>query len=169
MKLLSQNQLRPHRFVSLVIACLQACQKLPGFHLCLIKAWSHSFARILENEIHPGSVRQISMIIHFPITVVIQSDIEPIVRRLLGVGSFLVDRRFYSSRSSATCGIIQEEEETEAMGDSSDSEAFEITDLVHQFMAVTGAEDTMALSYLQQSSWNVEVCSAVFLLTFQLP
>ena len=47
------------------------------------------------------------------------------------------------------------------MGDSSDSEEFEITDLVHQFMAVTGAEDTMALSYLQQSSWNVEVC-AVF-------
>ena len=48
------------------------------------------------------------------------------------------------------------------MGDNSDSEEFEITDLVHQFMAVTGAEDTMALSYLQQSSWNVEVCSAVF-------
>ena len=55
------------------------------------------------------------------------------------------------------------------MGDSSDSEEFEITDLVHQFMAVTGAEDTMALSYLQQSSWNVEVCSAGFLLTFQFP
>ena len=56
------------------------------------------------------------------------------------------------------------------MGDSSDNEEYEITDLVHQFMAVTGAEDTMALSYLQQSSWNVEVC-AVFLLnkTFQLP
>ena len=52
------------------------------------------------------------------------------------------------------------------MADSSDSEEFEITDLVRQFMAVTGAEDTMALSYLQQSSWNVEVCSAVFLLTF---
>ena len=47
------------------------------------------------------------------------------------------------------------------MGDSSDNEEYEITDLVHQFMAVTGAEDTMALSYLQQSSWNVEVC-AVF-------
>lgn len=166
MKLLSQNQLRPHRFVSLVIACLQACQKLPGFHLCLIKAWSHSFARILENEIHPGSVRQISMIIHFPIIVVIQSDIEPIVSRLLGVGSFLV---FPVAFVSNPCGIIQEEEETEVMGDSSDSEEFEITDLVHQFMAVTGAEDTMALSYLQQSSWNVEVCSAVFLLTFQLP
>ena len=98
MKLLPQNQLRPHRFVSLVIACLQACQKLPGFYLCLIKAWSHSFARILENEIHPGSVRQISMIIHSPITVVIQgplvviqSDTEPIVSRWPNVGSFLVD------------------------------------------------------------------------------
>lgn len=50
------------------------------------------------------------------------------------------------------------------MGDStSDSEEFETTDLVHQFMAVTGAEDTVALSYLQQSSWNVEVCSTDFL------
>lgn len=40
-----------------------------------------------------------------------------------------------------------------------DSDSEDITDLVHQFMAVTGAEDTVALSYLQQSSWNVEVRS----------
>lgn len=33
----------------------------------------------------------------------------------------------------------------------------EITDLVHQFMVVTGVEDTVAMCYLQQSSWNVEV------------
>lgn len=37
----------------------------------------------------------------------------------------------------------------------------DITDLVHQFMAVTGAEDTVAMCYLQQSSWNVEVCNVL--------
>ena len=98
------------------------------------------------------------MIIHFPITVIIQSDIrsdiEPIKGRLLDI-TFLVS-------VDSDLALSRQEEETEAnMGDSSDSEEFEITDLVHQFMAVTGAEDTMALSYLQQSSWNVEVC-AVF-------
>jgi len=35
-------------------------------------------------------------------------------------------------------------------------------------MAVTGAEDTVALSYLQQSGWNVDVC-AVFLRKVLLP
>ena len=34
---------------------------------------------------------------------------------------------------------------------------FEITDLVEQFMAVTGAEDTVAMLCLQQSGWNVQV------------
>ena len=34
---------------------------------------------------------------------------------------------------------------------------FEITDLVEQFMAVTGAEDTVAMLFLQQSGWNVQV------------
>ena len=38
----------------------------------------------------------------------------------------------------------------------SDSED-DITELVQQFMAVTGAEDTVAMCFLQQSSWNVEV------------
>ena len=115
-------------------------------------------ARISENENHQGSARQSPMIIHFPITVIIQSDIrsdiEPIKGRLLDI-TFLVS-------VDSDLALSRQEEETEAnMGDSSDSEEFEITDLVHQFMAVTGAEDTMALSYLQQSSWNVEVC-AVF-------
>lgn len=50
----------------------------------------------------------------------------------------------------------------------SGSEEIEITDLVHKFMAVTGAEDTVALSYLQQSGWNVDVC-AVFLRKALLP
>ena len=44
----------------------------------------------------------------------------------------------------------------------SGSEEIEITDLVHKFMAVTGAEDTVALSYLQQSGWNVDVCAVLF-------
>ena len=49
------------------------------------------------------------------------------------------------------------------MADSaSGSEEIEITDLVHKFMAVTGAEDTVALSYLQQSGWNVDVCAVFF-------
>ena len=34
---------------------------------------------------------------------------------------------------------------------------FEITDLVEQFMAVTGVEDTVAMLFLQQSGWNVQV------------
>lgn len=38
------------------------------------------------------------------------------------------------------------------MADSDD-----ITDLVQEFMAVTGAEDVTAMRYLQQSNWNVEV------------
>ena len=48
------------------------------------------------------------------------------------------------------------------MADSSDCEEFEITDLVHQFMAITGAEDTVALSYLQQSKWNLGVSRVFF-------
>lgn len=50
----------------------------------------------------------------------------------------------------------------------SGSEEIEVTDLVHKFMAVTGAEDTVALSYLQQSGWNVDVC-AVFCEKFCFP
>lgn len=43
----------------------------------------------------------------------------------------------------------------------------EITDLVHQFMVVTGAEDTVAMCYLQQSSWNVEVSKfKIFILAY---
>ena len=38
------------------------------------------------------------------------------------------------------------------MADSND-----ITDLVQEFMAVTGAEDVTAMRYLQQSNWDVEV------------
>lgn len=66
---------------------------------------------------------------------------------------------------SKTAGSItlrfQEEAFFERMADSG-SEEIEITDLVHKFMAVTGAEDTVALSYLQQSGWNVDVCAVFF-------
>lgn len=44
----------------------------------------------------------------------------------------------------------------------------DITDLVEQFMAVTGVEDTVAMCYLQQSNWNVEVCSTLKLYTCRL-
>ena len=37
------------------------------------------------------------------------------------------------------------------------SAELEITDLVEEFMAVTEAEDTVAMRYLQQSDWNVQV------------
>ena len=70
----------------------------------------------------------------------------------------MADKRLLSAGAYSE----KKKQKTEAMGDSSDSNEFEITDLVHQFMAVTGAEDTVALSYLQQSSWNVEVCSVFF-------
>lgn len=73
MKLLSQNQLRTYRFI---------CKRDKNY-TCKTKAWSHSFARISENENHSGSARQSPIIIHSPITVVIQSDIEPIKGRLL--------------------------------------------------------------------------------------
>ena len=46
------------------------------------------------------------------------------------------------------------------MADSDD-----ITDLVQEFMAVTGAEDVTAMRYLQQSNWNVEV-SVLYSTTF---
>ena len=55
------------------------------------------------------------------------------------------------------------------MADSSDCEEFEITDLVHQFMAITGAEDTVALSYLQQSKWNLGVSRVFFWYHFSFP
>ena len=38
------------------------------------------------------------------------------------------------------------------MADSED-----ITHLVEQFMAVTGADDTVAMCYLHQSGWNIQV------------
>ena len=41
------------------------------------------------------------------------------------------------------------------MQEMADSE--DITEMVEQFMAVTGAEDTVAMCYLQQSHWNVQV------------
>lgn len=167
MKLLSQNQLHCiNRFVCIAHRCRHV-KKLPGFHICMIKAWSHIFARFSENENHSGSVRRSPII-------VIQSDSEPTVDRLLDVA-------FLSNVAVLNCGLIpsysvlsdstarpkksKKKQKTETqgdMGDSSDSEEFEITDLVHQFMAVTGAEDTVALSYLQQSSWNVEVCRVFF-------
>ena len=42
-----------------------------------------------------------------------------------------------------------------SLNDMADSD--DITDLVQEFMAVTGAEDVTAMRYLQQSNWNVEV------------
>ena len=58
MKLLSQNQLRTYRFI---------CKRDKNY-TCKTKAWSHSFARISENENHPGSARQSPMKIHSLIT-----------------------------------------------------------------------------------------------------
>ena len=106
------------------------------------------------------------MIISSPITAVIQSDSGPTVARQHDIA-------FLSNAAVRNCGlsdslIPRRSEFFETMADSSDSKEIEITDLVEQFMAVTGAEDTVALSYLQQSTWNVEVCS-VFLLKFELP
>ena len=37
------------------------------------------------------------------------------------------------------------------------AEGDDITDLVEQFMTVTGVEDTVAMYYLQQFSWDLEV------------
>lgn len=37
------------------------------------------------------------------------------------------------------------------------AESEDITDLVEQFMAVTGVEDTVAMCYLQQFGWNLQV------------
>ena len=37
------------------------------------------------------------------------------------------------------------------------AESDDITDLVQEFMAITGAEDVTAMRYLQQSNWDVEV------------
>ena len=37
------------------------------------------------------------------------------------------------------------------------AESDDITDLVEQFMTVTGVEDTVAMCYLQQSGWDLQV------------
>ena len=37
------------------------------------------------------------------------------------------------------------------------TESDDITDLVEQFMTVTGVEDTVAMCYLQQSGWDLQV------------
>ena len=37
------------------------------------------------------------------------------------------------------------------------AESDDITDLVEQFMTVTGVEDTAAMCYLQQSGWDLQV------------
>ena len=37
------------------------------------------------------------------------------------------------------------------------AEGDDITDIVEQFMAVTGVEDTVAMCYLQKSGWNLQV------------
>lgn len=71
------------------------------------------------------------------------------------------------SKTAGSITLRKEEAFFERMADSG-SEEIEITDLVHKFMAVTGAEDTVALSYLQQSGWNVDVC-AVFCERFGFP
>ena len=37
------------------------------------------------------------------------------------------------------------------------AESDDITDLVEQFTTVTGVEDTVAMCYLQQSGWDLQV------------
>lgn len=135
MKLLSQKQLYRSSRMS----------KTTRLHICMIKAWSHIFALFSRNENPPVVSDEVSDENFF-------SDYccHPIRQRDDGgeEGTLL-------SESAGSLYILGGEALFETMADS-DSE--DITDLVHQFMAVTGAEDTVALSYLQQSSWNVEVC-----------
>lgn len=69
------------------------------------------------------------------------------------VRSYVIDILPTSLTSTTLPSILSVHKSS--LDDMADSD--DITDLVQEFMAVTGAEDVTAMRYLQQSNWDVEV------------